>query len=434
MAKDVKEKPLSPRSPIAIAKEAMETEYAPPGNVPVLSLNNDILAEVNDELARQARFQLQRMKQNVVDTAQAETEIHKLETLNRLKTAQASVQPVVQPVATQPQLTPIGGSGILAGILGQPSSQSPATPGVSPSPVGPDRVAMIKAALESFESDEARSAFINAHPELFTPSPSISQQMQSPYQQTQSPYQQQSPQPGAYPSYPSPCFQPQPAQQQSASDSISVIQSVSAILTEQLRQGMELQRAVSPPVSQQPQQDILQVATTFKEMQDKSMAVFQNVIKEQQEQNKSLADMITKQKEEYAQKITELEISMRDRDNEHLAQKIAELQDALSTPRRDIPVSELKSLFSQVRDNGIPVNVDTAEQERIRAQTARDNLELEHKFEMEKEQLALQRVREERRADTMRSATTFLGGMFESRAMSKHNLSPNASRLVAGGE
>jgi hypothetical protein len=435
MAKDIKEKTSTrERSPIAMAKEALETEFTPPPDVPVLSLDGDIMTEVNRELSKQAAFQLQRMKQNVVDTALAETEIHKVETLKRLKTEQAANAVVTPPTPVAP-LPVGGGGGILSGIFSQSQNQpSPAPGGGSPSPVGPDRVAMLKSVLESFESDEARTAFINAHPELFVPAQPLSQSPQS----QPSPYSPYGVSPGVnQPYYPSPYqqLQPQPPQQQSsAADSVGIIQTVSAMLIDQLRQGMELQRAVSPQPSQQSQQDVMQLATAFKEMQDKSLGTFQGIIKEQQEQNKGLAELVAKQKEEYAQKITELEISIRERDNEHLTQQILELREALNRPRGDIPVSDVKAILAQVRENGVPVNIDTAEQERIRAQTARENRELEHKLEMEKENLALQRIREERRADTMRSATAFLGGMFESRAMSKHSLSSNAAKLVAGGE
>ena len=381
------------KSPVAVAKEAIE---ATPNSInslpPALSLDPDSIVDaVQDTLLRN---DFNQVRQNTVQTARIKTEIDRIEAERELSDRKSKISPS----SSAPQkVQSITSGGILSAITGSST----------------DKAAMVKSVLDSLESDEARLQFIDKHPELFS----------NAHQQS-----------AALPAIP-------PAQSANAyADSLGI----ASLLVEQFRAGMEIQRVASPPASSQQIPDVQNLVKSlvdnFKEINEKNASVYSTLVKDIQEQARADKLEAMQRQQELGERVTSLLIESREKDAEYLRQQNEQLRDALSQPQQ-IPVTQLKSLFEDIRSNGLPVSMDSPEQESIRAQNAREDRKLEHQLKLEDREFELRKLREERerlqeerRLMSYKTVGTFLTGVIDGKRLSKHveSMSPAASKLAGG--
>lgn len=381
------------KSPVAVAKEAMEATHNSFDSLPpALSLDPDSVVDAVQETILKNDFN--ELRQNTVQTARIKTEIARIEAereLNERKSSASSAQP------SSHRTQSVSSGGILSAITGSPT----------------DKAAMVKSVLDSLESDEARLQFIDKHPELFSNSSS---------------------QPSQLP----------PAVSPSSSTAYADSLGIASLLVEQFRAGMEIQRVASPPSSSQQIPDVQNLVQSlvanFKEINEKNATIYTSLVKDIQDQARAdKLDAMQKQ-QELGERVTKLLIESREKDAEYLRQQNEQLRDALSQPQQ-IPVTQLKSLFEDIRNNGLPVTMDSPEQENIRAQNAREDRKLEHQLKLDEREFELRKLREERerlqeerRLMSYKTVGTFLNGVIDGKRLSKHveSMSPAASKLAGG--
>lgn len=381
------------KSPVAVAKEAMEaTPNSFDSLPPALSLDPDSVVDAVQETILKNDFN--ELRQNTVQTARIKTEIARIEAereLNERKSSASSAQPSSHRVQS------VSSGGILSAITGSPT----------------DKAAMVKSVLDSLESDEARLQFIDKHPELF--SNAASQSLSLP-----------------------PSVSPTPSA--AYADSLGI----ASLLVEQFRAGMEIQRVASPPASSQQIPDVQNLVKSlvdnFKEINEKNASVYSTLVKDIQEQARADKLEAMQRQQELGDRVTKLLIESREKDAEYLRQQNEQLRDALSQPQQ-IPVTQLKSLFEDIRSNGLPVSMDSPEQESVRAQNAREDRKLEHQLKLEDREFELRKIREERerlkeerRLSSLNAVGSFLNGVIDGKRLSKHveSMSPAASKLAGG--
>lgn len=381
------------KSPVAVAKEAMEATHNSFDSLPpALSLDPDSVVDAVQETILKNDFN--ELRQNTVQTARIKTEIARIDAereLNERKSSASSAQP------SSHRSQSVSSGGILSAITGSPT----------------DKAAMVKSVLDSLESDEARLQFIDKHPELF--SNTVSQSLSLP-----------------------PAVSPTPSA--AYADSLGI----ASLLVEQFRAGMEIQRVASPPPSSQQVPDVQNLVKSlvdnFKEINEKNASVYSTLVKDIQEQARADKLEAMQRQQELGERVTSLLIESREKDAEYLRQQNEQLRDALSQPQQ-IPVTQLKSLFEDIRSNGLPVSMDSPEQESIRAQNAREDRKLEHQLKLEEREFELRKLREERerlqeerRLMSYKTVGTFLTGVIDGKRLSKHveSMSPAASKLAGG--
>lgn len=381
------------KSPVAVAKEAMEaTPNSFDSLPPALSLDPDSVVDAVQETILKNDFN--ELRQNTVQTARIKTEIARIEAereLNERKSSASSAQP------SSHRSQSVSSGGILSAITGSPT----------------DKAAMVKSVLDSLESDEARLQFIDKHPELF--SNAASQSLSLP-----------------------PAVSPTPSA--AYADSLGI----ASLLVEQFRAGMEIQRVASPPASSQQIPDVQNLVKSlvdnFKEINEKNASVYSTLVKDIQEQARADKLEAMQRQQELGDRVTKLLIESREKDAEYLRQQNEQLRDALSQPQQ-IPVTQLKSLFEDIRSNGLPVSMDSPEQESVRAQNAREDRKLEHQLKLEDREFELRKIREERerlkeerRLSSLNAVGSFLNGVIDGKRLSKHveSMSPAASKLAGG--
>lgn len=381
------------KSPVAVAKEAMEaTPNSFDSLPPALSLDPDSVVDAVQETILKNDFN--ELRQNTVQTARIKTEIARIEAereLNERKSSASSAQP------SSHRSQSVSSGGILSAITGSPT----------------DKAAMVKSVLDSLESDEARLQFIDKHPELF--SNAASQSLSLP-----------------------PAVSPTPSA--AYADSLGI----ASLLVEQFRAGMEIQRVASPPASSQQIPDVQNLVQSlvanFKEINEKNATIYTSLVKDIQDQARADKLEAMQKQQELGERVTKLLIESREKDAEYLRQQNEQLRDALSQPQQ-IPVTQLKSLFEDIRSNGLPVSMDSPEQESIRAQNAREDRKLEHQLKLEEREFELRKLREERerlqeerRLMSYKTVGTFLTGVIDGKRLSKHveSMSPAASKLAGG--
>lgn len=381
------------KSPVAVAKEAMEaTPNSFDSLPPALSLDPDSVVDAVQETILKNDFN--ELRQNTVQTARIKTEIARIEAereLNERKSSASSAQP------SSHRSQSVSSGGILSAITGSPT----------------DKAAMVKSVLDSLESDEARLQFIDKHPELF--SNAASQSLSLP-----------------------PAVSPTPSA--AYADSLGI----ASLLVEQFRAGMEIQRVASPPASSQQIPDVQNLVQSlvanFKEINEKNATIYTSLVKDIQDQARADKLEAMQKQQELGERVTKLLIESREKDAEYLRQQNEQLRDALSQPQQ-IPVTQLKSLFEDIRSNGLPVSMDSPEQESIRAQNAREDRKLEHQLKLEDREFELRKLREERerlqeerRLMSYKTVGTFLTGVIDGKRLSKHveSMSPAASKLAGG--
>jgi hypothetical protein len=382
------------KSPVAVAKEAMEaTPTSMDSLPPALSLDPTSVVDAVQETILKNDFNL--LRQDTVRTARLKTEMARIEAERELDERKSRSSQ--SPSSTQ-KVQPLSSSGLLSAITGSST----------------DKAAMVKSVLDSLESDEARLQFIDKHPELFSNA--------SPQSLPQT----------------APLSIPQPAQ--AYTDSLGI----ASLLVEQFRAGMEIQRAASPSVQSQQVpavQDLVQsIVANFKEINEKNAAVYSSLVKDMQEQARADKLEAMQKQQELGERVTSLLIESREKDAAYLRQQNEQLREALSQPQQ-IPVTQLKSLFEDIRSNGLPVSMDSPEQETLRAQSAREDRKLDHQLKLEEREFELRKLREERerlqeerRLMSYKTVGTFLNGVIDGKRLSKHveSMSPAASKLAGG--
>lgn len=324
------------KSPVAVAKEAMEaTPTSMDSLPPALSLDPTSVVDAVQETILKNDFNL--LRQDTVRTARLKTEMARIEAERELDERKSRSSQ--SPSSTQ-KVQPLSSSGLLSAITGSST----------------DKAAMVKSVLDSLESDEARLQFIDKHPELFSNA--------SPQSLPQT----------------APLSIQQPAQ--AYTDSLGI----ASLLVEQFRAGMEIQRAASPSVQSQQVpavQDLVQsIVANFKEINEKNAAVYSSLVKDMQEQARADKLEAMQKQQELGERVTSLLIESREKDAAYLRQQNEQLREALSQPQQ-IPVTQLKSLFEDIRSNGLPVSMDSPEQETLRAQSAREDRKLDHQLKLE---------------------------------------------------
>jgi len=392
----------SKASIIQVAKEAVDARPVESDLPPVLGLDSmtpdAILAEARRSIVGE---QFRQLQENVLSAQLAKSEALRIQEEERaraikeeLKQKQAAVpqqpqQQGVSSVSPAPLVTP--GTGVLSGLM----SNS----------VAAERAALVDAALKNLESDEAKLEFMKLHPELFNTSI-------IPFQSPSSPSQ--------------PTHQHEPPAQQA--NPVDMFNS----MLNQFKTGMEFQRALAP---QSPSIDMVTITDKFREIVDTTNksyeSIFKTIEQRNQEQLSNLNSTVIEQQKllnDKTQELIRLQIEARERENQNLIERIKQLESIASQPPQ-IPIGQLKEIVAQVRNNGIPLSIDTAEQERVRREEAREDKKLEHMLSREERELELARLREERRLASINSVTSFLGGVTEAKRLSVHKMSPTAEKL-----
>lgn len=384
-----KEKTPKVKSPVQIASEAINANIDPlPDALPSISLEgitpNQVVDAAQDAMIKNA---FSRLQKNVVDGALAQSERFKVEEESRLQSEKlktvGSLSQVPSPV--------IGSSGGLLNPM-----------------VGTDRAAMLDAALKNLSTDEAKLEFIKDHPELLSTSPL--------------------PFPGV--SRPQiPVAQPVGVQQ--GVDMISNMREMSDMLRSQMLAGMEIQKAITPPSqNQQPAVDVLKVTETFKSIAADMSKSYSDILATVQAQNKAVLESNQKALNDSQAKTIELQMALVQKDKEYMQAQMAQMQEALRTPPQ-VPLHQLKDMIEQAKAGGVPVTIDTPDQERIRAEINREDKKLDHVIDLENRRIELELIKEQRRKDITSKTGSLLAGIFESAVLKKHQLSPAAQSVAS---
>jgi hypothetical protein len=376
----------SKKSLISVAKEVVDADnIQSDGLPPSITFSevdpNDVIKAAQKEMIGNA---FGRLKQNVMDSALLQSERLKRE-------EEAKLASLTSPTNVVRQSSPVPGGLLNSAVL-------------------TDRASILDAALKNFESDDAKRKFIDDHPELLSTSPL--------------------PFPGISRSQSSPVVQPVTS---SSNDVISVINSVSSMLVDQLRAGMEIQRAVTPPMSNSnphPPVEVANIVQTFKEINDKNTAAFSELFKNMQEQNRASQEAAAKAIAESQSKIIELQIQAVEKDREFLQNRVNQLEEISRSPPQ-IPISQLRDMIEQARAGGVNVVTDTPEQERIRAANLREDKKLDHQFIKEEKQLEIEMLREQRRMSALGTVTGIIAPLVESKLLSNHKMSTDAASVAS---
>lgn len=383
------------KSPIAIAQEAIDAgkkmESDLPPSISFGNLTQDDVVKAAQNVMIETAFS--KLQKNVLDGALAQSERFREEEDQKLRTEKAKN---AQPVVSAPSLNsppPLFGGGGIGGLLNPMAST--------------DRAALLDAALKNLASDEAKIKFMADHPELLSTSPL--------------------PFPGMQPSGAAPQMMPQPSPVSANNDMIASV--ISMIQT-----GIELQRTATPQqvsqVSAAPPIDVINIVNTFKEMAEKTNGAFTEMVKSIQDQNRASQDAAQKALADSQAKIIQLQMESKDKETEYLRNRMGQLEDALRAPPV-ISVDKLRETIESVRAGGIPVTMDSPDQERIRADIIREDKKLDHALALENKKIDLELTREKRRGAAMTVAGGLLGGIFESTVLKKHSMSDDG-KAVAG--
>jgi hypothetical protein len=381
------------KSPIAIAQEAIDAGKKMDSDLPPhISFGGSI---TQDDVVKAAQATMidtafSRIQKNVVDGALAQSERFRVEEDQRLVAERAkAVQPVAPSSNSPPPL--FGGGGGMGGLLNPMAST--------------DRAALLDAALKNLASDEAKIKFMADHPELLSTSPLPFPGMQQSGVQSQ--------------------IIPQPSPVSANNDMIASV--ISMIQT-----GIELQRTATPqqvpPVSQSPPIDVINIVTTFKEMAEKTNAAYTEIVKTIQDQNRASQDAAQKALAESQSKIIQLQMESKDKETEYLRNRMGQLEDALRAPPV-VTIDKLRETIESVRAGGVPVSLDTPDQEVTRARIIREDKLLEHQLSQDSKKIDLELIKEKRRGAATNAVVAGLSGIFETQVLKKHSLSSDGAAV-----
>jgi len=371
------------RSPIKIAEEAIRANSgSKEGLPPVLNLGGGASVDAVDMISESI---MSKIKMNTLNTALKMSE--KLS--NDAEAAVAPRPSVPVPTSSVPQ------PNVPLGIL-QPSPSS-------------DRAAVVKAILESLESDEARLTYIREHPEMFSPSSPV-----------------------ALPTI-SPTGQPLVASQQAPT---SLVESM-AILTEAIKLGMSMQQAQQPQYSQSSPSSIdpIKILETFQAITEKTNSTFNSIVDQMRQQQVDQAlkyqEIITNTQSKISEvndKLVAAQVENANKDKEYLS---ARLEEAIAAANRPpgIQFDQVNSIIEKMKDNQIPVRMGTSEDEKTKAQIEIEKARALHEIEMDRRRIELEEGREARRGEVLGTLASTVTSAIGAQRLKNRKLSSAASSV-----
>jgi len=387
-----KEKDLSDQNPIDIASKAIQSDPVS-ALPPTISLSDGGIPKdplqmkraIQDEMISDA---FEKLRWNMVDGALAQSKAYKAREEKELADAtRNNLNPAASP-------SPVAVAGINPGGLLQPHN---------------DRAAIIDAALKGLDSDEAKLKFLNEPPTWLSSPVNVS---------------------GGVPRQFPPSVAPVPSPV--SSDPVSIIRDVSSMIVDQLKAGMDIQKAVNPQSSSNSGSgtpSVVEVIDKFKEINKTTTDAFTNLFKESQDQTKKLIDDLKEANTKLMEDKSKLQMDMIDKDREYMREHIKRLETALSQPR-----PQYREVIEEARSNGVKITTDTPEWERARAEIAREDRKLEHQLTQAEKKSDLELIREKRRFAMANVAGSMAGRLFDGliggQELKKHKMSPDATAVA----
>ena len=369
------------RSPIKIAEEAIRANSgSKDGLPPVLNLGGGASMDAVDMISESI---MSKIKMNTLNTA-----LKMSEKLNN------EAEAAVAPKASVPALTSsIPQPSVPLGIL-QPSASS-------------DRAAVVKAILESLESDEARLTYIREHPEMFSPSSPV-----------------------ALPTI-SPTGQPLVASQQAPT---SLVDSMN-ILMEAMKLGMSMQQAQQPQYSQSSPIDPIKILETFQVISEKTNSTFNSIVDQMRQQQVDQAlkyqEIITNTQSKISEvndKLVAAQVENANKDKEYLSERLSEALAAASRPP-GLQFDQVKGMIEAMRANDIPVQMGTSEDEKTKAQIEIEKARALHEIEMDRRRIELEEGREARRGEVLGTIASTVTSAIGAQRLKNRQLSSAASNV-----
>ena len=371
------------RSPIKIAEEAIKANSgSKDGLPPVLNLGGGASVDAVDMISESI---MSKIKMNTLNTA-----------LKMSEKLSNDAEAAVAPRSSVPgQVSSIPQPSVPLGIL-QPSASS-------------DRAAVVKAILESLESDEARLTYIREHPEMFSPSSPV-----------------------ALPTI-SPTGQPLAAPQQaptSLTDSMN-------ILMEAMKLGMSMQQAQQPQYSQSSPSSIdpIKILETFQVISEKTNSTFNSIVDQMRQQQVDQAlkyqEIITNTQSKISEvndKLVAAQVENANKDKEYLSERLSEALAAASRPP-GLQFDQVKGMIEAMRANDIPVQMGTSEDEKTKAQIEIEKARALHEIEMDRRRIELEEDREARRGDVLGTLASTVTSAIGAQRLKNRQLSSAASNV-----
>ena len=371
------------RSPIKIAEEAIKANSgSKDGLPPVLNLGGGASVDAVDMISESI---MSKIKMNTLNTALKMSE--KLS--NDAEAAVAPRPSVPAPTSSVPQ------PNVPLGIL-QPSPSS-------------DRAAVVKAILESLESDEARLTYIREHPEMFSPSSPV-----------------------ALPTI-SPTGQPLAAPQQAPT---SLVDSMN-ILMEAMKLGMSMQQAQQPQYSQSSPSSIdpIKILETFQVISEKTNSTFNSIVDQMRQQQVDQAlkyqEIITNTQSKISEvndKLVAAQVENANKDKEYLSERLSEAIAAANRPP-GLQFDQVKGMIEAMRANDIPVQMGTSEDEKTKAQIEIEKARALHEIEMDRRRIELEEDREARRGEVLGTLASTVTSAIGAQRLKNRQLSSAASNV-----
>lgn len=371
------------RSPIKIAEEAIKANSgSKDGLPPVLNLGGGASVDAVDMISESI---MSKIKMNTLNTA-----------LKMSEKLSNDAEAAVAPRSSVPgQVSSIPQPSVPLGIL-QPSASS-------------DRAAVVKAILESLESDEARLTYIREHPEMFSPSSPV-----------------------ALPTI-SPTGQPLAAPQQAPT---SLIDSMN-ILMEAMKLGMSMQQAQQPQYSQSspPSIDPIKILETFQVISEKTNSTFNSIVDQMRQQQVDQAlkyqEIITNTQSKISEvndKLVAAQVENANKDKEYLSERLSEALAAASRPP-GLQFDQVKGMIEAMRANDIPVQMGTSEDEKTKAQIEIEKARALHEIEMDRRRIELEEDREARRGEVLGTLASTVTSAIGAQRLKNRQLSSAASNV-----
>lgn len=366
--------PTKPRSPVKVAEEAIKSntdDGLPPSTLDLGRADTDASRTIMNSL-------MQKIQLNTVEAAHKTSERILLEEDRKYKAA-------VAPNSSDPARLP--------------DSRASVT---SPIPPASERAALLKAVLDSLETDEARLQYIKDHPELTSTMPIHQISPQHP---------------------PSPTGG-------SMMDSME-------LLIKAIEIGMSMAASRSSPPTQTGGGDPIQTLQTFQEITNKTNEAYRSVIdginaqnRDSQEALRNLVAGYQKDLADSQARIISLQVESVEKDKMFLQEQLTEMRAALNRPPA-VALDQVRNLIETAKTQGIPVSVDTAERENTRHKNEIETRRLEHEIEVENRRFELESAKENRRAAAINGLSTIVSGALNTQQIKKHQLSPAGEAVAA---
>ena len=371
------------RSPIKIAEEAIKANSgSKDGLPPVLNLGGGASVDAVDMISESI---MSKIKMNTLNTA-----------LKMSEKLSNDAEAAVAPRSSVPgQVSSIPQPSVPLGIL-QPSPSS-------------DRAAVVKAILESLESDEARLTYIREHPEMFSPSSPV-----------------------ALPTI-SPTGQPLAAPQQAPT---SLIDSMN-ILMEAMKLGMSMQQAQQPQYSQSSPSSIdpIKILETFQVISEKTNSTFNSIVDQMRQQQVDQAlkyqEIITNTQSKISEvndRLVAAQVENANKDKEYLSERLSEALAAANRPP-GLQFDQVKGMIEAMRANDIPVQMGTSDDEKTKAQIEIDKARALHEIEMDRRRIELEEDREARRGEVLGTLASTVTSAIGAQRLKNRQLSSAASNV-----